>query len=130
MYIKRLHLTNYRNHTDAEFTFAPVTTFIVGDNAVGKTNILEAIALLTNAKPLRGRYDHEIILNGNGYARVEGEVVRRGNEELAEQGQVLDVFIERKDPSVNTTSKKVRVNKVAKTRTCVCRERAGDPLPP
>ena len=55
VHLARLTLTDFRNHTRAEFTAAPGLVAITGDNGVGKTNLLEAISLLSPGRGLRGR---------------------------------------------------------------------------
>ncbi len=71
-----LELTNFRNYTGAEFTFDRQTVFI-GQNGIGKTNILEAISYIALARSFRTRLDREIIRWGESVARLvaktEGE---------------------------------------------------------
>ncbi|MGM9936573.1 MAG: AAA family ATPase, partial [Candidatus Ornithomonoglobus sp.] len=45
MYIKKLTLKGFRNYENAELEFSPLTNVIYGNNAQGKTNILEAVYL-------------------------------------------------------------------------------------
>ena len=44
MYIENLALQNYRNYARAEITFSDGINILYGDNAQGKTNILEAVS--------------------------------------------------------------------------------------
>ena len=53
MELKNLTLHNYRNYRDCCFTFDPGVNLIVGDNAQGKTNLLEAIGYLGTGKSFR-----------------------------------------------------------------------------
>lgn len=48
MIIKSLKLKNYRNYDLLDLTFDPKTNILYGDNAQGKTNILEALYLIWN----------------------------------------------------------------------------------
>ena len=70
MYIRRINLHNYRNHKSKEFEFSPGINIITGENAVGKTNIVEAIYYLSLARSFRGVDDDELILNGEDYAEI------------------------------------------------------------
>lgn len=61
MFIKSLELADYRNYSNLDITFAEGTNIFYGDNAQGKTNILEAIYLCGTTKSHRGSKDREII---------------------------------------------------------------------
>ncbi|MBM3209184.1 DNA replication and repair protein RecF, partial [Candidatus Shapirobacteria bacterium] len=53
MFIKSIKLQNFRNYREKVFSFDKDTTLIVGPNASGKTNLLEAIYLLATGKSFR-----------------------------------------------------------------------------
>lgn len=72
MFLKSLSLTNFRNHSNLELTFDSRPTIFVGDNAQGKSNILESIYLLSTTKSFRAETEEELISNGEKFARVEG----------------------------------------------------------
>ena len=57
MVIKSLKLKNYRNYDLLDLTFDPKTNILYGDNAQGKTNILEALYLSGTTKSHRGTKD-------------------------------------------------------------------------
>ncbi len=61
MYIERLRLKNFRNYENFEIDFAPGINFIIGNNGVGKTNIIEAVSILSGLKSFRNIGDSEII---------------------------------------------------------------------
>ena len=61
MYIQSLELKNYRNYEQLNITFDPHINILYGDNAQGKTNILEAIFLCATTKSHRGSKDQEVI---------------------------------------------------------------------
>lgn len=61
MYIHSLELKNYRNYEYLDICFDSGTTILYGDNAQGKTNILEAIYISATTKSHRGSKDREII---------------------------------------------------------------------
>ena len=50
MYISSLSLANFRNYTSEKIEFSPYTNVIYGDNAQGKTNILEAVYISHKAE--------------------------------------------------------------------------------
>ena len=80
MQVERLALRRFRSYEAAELTFSPDTNVIWGDNAQGKTNLLEAISWLTAAKSFRTRRDGELIAFGADRAMVEADVLSRDRE--------------------------------------------------
>ncbi len=64
MLAKELALKNFRNYTEQEIAFGDGINIIYGDNAQGKTNILEAVYLFSMGKPSRARKDVELIRYG------------------------------------------------------------------
>lgn len=74
MILKNLVLQNFRSYKKTSFVFSPKTTLIVGANAAGKTNILEAIMLLATGKSFRADIDAEMIRWGDPFARVNASV--------------------------------------------------------
>lgn len=61
MYIQSLELKDYRNYEQLHISFDPHVNILYGDNAQGKTNILEAIFLSATTKSHRGAKDKELI---------------------------------------------------------------------
>ena len=61
MYIESLELKNYRNYGDLSIDFDPKRNILYGDNAQGKTNILEALYYCGTTKSYRGSKDREVI---------------------------------------------------------------------
>ncbi|MEA2020613.1 MAG: DNA replication and repair protein RecF [Patescibacteria group bacterium] len=74
MFLQEVVLTQFRNYGGKSFSFDPDVTVIVGPNTAGKTNLLEAIYLLSQGEPLRATVGEELILFGKQWARVEGWV--------------------------------------------------------
>jgi DNA replication and repair protein RecF len=72
LHIQKLHLTNFRSFADAEVDFAEHRNLIVGSNAQGKTNLLEAIHVLGLGRSHRDRKDQNLVLFGETYYRIEG----------------------------------------------------------
>ena len=80
MIVKAITLDFFRNYLHLEAAFHPRINVIFGDNAQGKTNLLEAVAYLASASSHRARYDRELIQFGVDHAFVKGEVASRGRD--------------------------------------------------
>lgn len=109
MLIKNLTLQNFRNHKILGINFDDNLTFIYGENGLGKTNILEAIHLLSTTKSLRSEYDKDLILHNQIFLRIKSEI------ENTEDKYNLELTVERSNDFNNKSSKKVKVNQVAKS---------------
>ena len=70
MHIKRLRLKSFRNYADQTLEFSPLTNLIYGNNAQGKTNILEAVYLFAQGRSHRAKTDRELIKFGSDAARL------------------------------------------------------------
>jgi DNA replication and repair protein RecF len=77
MRVEELSLEAYRNYASAHAVFHPGMNIICGENAQGKTNLMEAIAYLSGAKSHRTRYDRELIAFGANLAFLNGKVFCR-----------------------------------------------------
>lgn len=77
MVIRSLRLKNYRNYDLLDMSFDPKTNILYGDNAQGKTNILEALYLSGTTKSHRGTKDRDMIQFGHDEAHLE-MVVEKG----------------------------------------------------
>ena len=78
MVIKSLKLKNYRNYDLLDLTFDPKTNILYGDNAQGKTNILEALYLTGTTKSHRGTKDRDLIRFGCEESHLETIVNKNG----------------------------------------------------
>ena len=65
MIIESIELKNYRNYENLQLELSPGTNIFYGDNAQGKTNLLEAVYLLTGGKSFRTRFDKELSVHSN-----------------------------------------------------------------
>jgi DNA replication and repair protein RecF len=61
MIIESIELKNYRNYGELHMDFSPGTNILYGDNAQGKTNVLEAVYVCSTTKSHRGSKDKEMI---------------------------------------------------------------------
>ena len=64
MYIESIELKNFRNYQDLQLDFDKGTNIFYGDNAQGKTNILESVYICGTTKSHKGSKDKEIIRFG------------------------------------------------------------------
>ena len=80
MYIKSLKLDSYRNYKSCELEFSDGINILFGDNAQGKTNILEAIYLSATTKSHRGSKDKEIINFDSDESHIRSLWDKRGIE--------------------------------------------------
>ena len=78
MVIRSLRLKNYRNYDLLDMSFDPKTNILYGDNAQGKTNILEALYLSGTTKSHRGTKDRDMIQFGHDEAHLEMVVEKKG----------------------------------------------------
>ena len=74
MNLTDIKLHSFRNYDDLALDFDPGVNLIVGDNAQGKTNLLEAIAYLGSGKAFRTQRCAELVKLGEDFAEVEGTV--------------------------------------------------------
>lgn len=68
--ITDLRLQNFRSYKDASFELSPSVNIIVGPNASGKTNLLEAVLVLARGNSYRAR-DHELVKFNKPWARLD-----------------------------------------------------------
>lgn len=98
MFLSDLTTINFRNLVNQSFKFKDQITVFYGDNAQGKTNLLEAIYLLATGKSFRTRSDHELITWGQTQSKVFG---RAGNIEPE-----VVIYPDRKEFLVNKQAKR------------------------
>ncbi|MEW5718126.1 MAG: DNA replication/repair protein RecF [Chloroflexota bacterium] len=124
MYLTRLALTNFRNYAHLELALAPGVTVLQGDNACGKTSLLEAIFYLATARSPHAGAERELIRWGASaepipFARVETQV-ERGNGARTQIEIVLVQAEEKQNQGDGArkpngrVSKRIKVNGVGK----------------
>ena len=74
MNLENLSLRDFRNYEALNLSFAPGVNLIVGDNAQGKTNLLEAISYLGSGKSFRAQKTAEMIRFGQDFSEISGHV--------------------------------------------------------
>ncbi len=105
MRVDKLALNGFRNYEWESVDFAPGTNVISGENAQGKTNLLEAVYLLATGRSFRTRFDRELV----NFAFSEAELL-------------AEIFSHERQQTVRIrfhpgTAKKIQVNGVRKTAT-------------
>jgi DNA replication and repair protein RecF len=103
LYIEELTLTNYRSYVKTNVTFENKVNVILGENAQGKTNIMESIFVLALAKSHRTTKEKELIRWNEEYAKIEG-TVKKSN------GPVSVQLV------ITTKGKKAKVNSLEQRR--------------
>ena len=81
MHLCELSLSGFRNYEELEFTAEPGVNLIVGDNAQGKTNLLEAIVYLGSGKSFRTKRSAELVRFGASFADLSARVRSEGREQ-------------------------------------------------
>ena len=78
MYIRSLELANYRNYETLSVEFSERTNILYGDNAQGKTNLLEALYLLATTRSYRGVKDRDLVRFGEEEAHIRAVLMKNG----------------------------------------------------
>jgi DNA replication and repair protein RecF len=79
MYLKKLTLTNFKNYNETELEFCPKINCFVGNNGVGKTNILDAIHYLSLTKSFFNNIDSANIKHSEDYFIIQGTFSKNGD---------------------------------------------------
>ncbi|OGK47847.1 hypothetical protein A2963_03270 [Candidatus Roizmanbacteria bacterium RIFCSPLOWO2_01_FULL_40_13] len=75
MLLKKIHLKNFRNFGEEKFNFNPFLTIIIGENARGKTNLLEAVYLTSQSVGFRESREEELIKFAENIANIQAEYI-------------------------------------------------------
>ena len=76
-----LQLRDFRNYEELKLDFEPGVNLIVGNNAQGKTNLLEAISYLGSGKSFRAQKTSEMVRFGADFADLQGNVFAQEREQ-------------------------------------------------
>jgi DNA replication and repair protein RecF len=99
MYLQKLMLAGFKNYAQAEFTFSEKINCFVGNNGVGKTNLLDAIHYLSFCKSFFSSLDAQNIRHGEDYFAIHGTYFR--NETSSELVQCIQKRNQRKRFVIN-----------------------------
>ena len=78
VYLRALRLVNFRNYADDTVVLSPGLNVVVGDNAQGKTNLLEAISFTVTGSSPRTPKENEVVRWGEDFVRTEARVALDG----------------------------------------------------
>ena len=95
--INKLYLKNFRNYSDLEVEFNNKLNIIIGNNAQGKTNILEAIYFLSITKSFLSVNEKTLIFRDKEFSSVKGDIVNNG-------------FKKKLSVLINNNEKKIEIN--------------------
>ncbi len=79
--LTRLHITNFKNIAEADLSFSPNINALLGDNGMGKSNLLDAIYYLSFCKSFTSLPDAGIVRAGETFTMMQGDYLRRCTEE-------------------------------------------------
>lgn len=80
MFLKSLELKNFRNYYEVKLNFKTNKTLLIGKNAQGKTNLLEAIHYLSSLNSVRAKTDSELIKWNEEFCAIKAEILRSDTE--------------------------------------------------
>ncbi len=81
MQLNSLQLRGFRNYTALSVDFVPGVNLILGDNAQGKTNLLEAVCYLSTGHGFRTRKEAELLQFGADFADLEAEITSQDRDQ-------------------------------------------------
>ncbi len=114
MVVKSITLKNFRNHSYLTYSFSPNLNILTGDNAVGKTNVVEAIYFLSLAKSFRTSEEVELIQKGKEKAEIEA-IVAEG-----ELNRKIRVIVTKDGKQIFLNNKPIsRLSELAKTTNVI-----------
>ena len=76
-----MNIRNFRNYQEENFLFEPGVNLIVGNNAQGKTNLLEAISYVGSGKSFRAQKTSEMVRFGADFADIEGKIFSQNRDQ-------------------------------------------------
>ena len=113
MTVRELSLENFRSYRNADIAFSPGINVITGENAQGKTNLLEAVFLLSCGRGFRTRLDSELISFDEARARVSARIFSQEREQTVElrmgRGMRKQIFVNGVRKNANELPGTVRV---------------------
>jgi DNA replication and repair protein RecF len=96
LYIESLHIGDFRNYENADFRFSRGTNLILGKNGAGKSNVIEALYMLSTSKSFRKTADRRILRWGTDEYRLKGEFwTEHGGKQIelrfSDEGKLLSI---------------------------------------
>lgn len=113
-HLHTLHLEQYRSFEDRVISFDPHLTLILGENGKGKTNILEAVCLISTGRSVRGHTLSDCVRIGSDVAHITV------NATIDDESQELGATLVAKENSLGVrTSTRFRIGSIPKRRSDV-----------
>ncbi|MFG6381978.1 MAG: DNA replication/repair protein RecF [Muribaculum sp.] len=81
MYLTHIKICNFKNIAGAELDFSPKVNCFLGNNGMGKSNLLDAVYYLSFCKSFTGMTDAMLLRHGEDFAMVQASYIRKGVEE-------------------------------------------------
>lgn len=81
MILKQIKICNFKNIGEARLEFSPKVNGLLGNNGMGKSNLLDAIYYLSFCKSFSGMTDSMLMRRGEDFMMVQGDYIRRGLDE-------------------------------------------------
>jgi len=121
LYFKKIKLKNYRNFSDLSIEFDPNLNIFIGNNAQGKTNLLEGINFIVKGSSYRTKEDKEVINWNNKSAYLFGEV-NKDDENIQ-----VALALEKKSENFykNKLIKIIKINQNIQKKTALNKEFKG-----
>lgn len=105
MFLQKLELNNFRNYKEFSLDFNEQKTLFIGENAHGKTNILEAIYYLSILKSIRAQKDSELVFWEQDFCKIKADILKND----------IDIELE---VLINPPNKKIiKLNGIKKTKS-------------
>lgn len=102
MYLKKLYLLHFRNYDNLLLILHNGINIIYGENAQGKTNLLESIYVLAMTKSHRSFIDNNLIQNGSSYSQIKGQLHQDDID------NTYEVIIENKKKSIKINDNTIK----------------------
>lgn len=115
MYVNSLRLTSFRNYDDREIQPSPGLTVLVGPNATGKTNVIEALQIITSGRSFRRPKWNEVVQWGMDYATLHANISGASSNTAVEMTMKTDAT---RSFRLNNTTKR-RVSDITGILPCV-----------
>ena len=93
MILEKLSLMNYKNITEATLELSPKMNCFIGQNGVGKTNVLDAIYYLSFCHSATNPMDSQVIRHGEEFFMIEGRYIEMRNEQLEKKNDDYSLFV-------------------------------------
>lgn len=77
MHLENIELQNFRNYDLVNLSFSPSINVLIGENAQGKTNLIESIYFLAMSRSHRTARDRELIRWDSEFAKVNGKLIKK-----------------------------------------------------